>query len=159
MFSMECVRNVTLLKRHFHYDYAFFSFQVREKLSDLRCLCCPDNTASGVWFASGRGLRFVQILNLISYLGSRVQIFFLILNTVRSRFSESRMFEFPLRPSLCAAVKVVSDEFRIQLKCVSLRSHVSLFSGITVLPSNRFLCSLCNAILTHVPLNTMCISH
>ena len=54
-------------------------------------------------------------------------------NTVRSRFSESRFFEIPFRPSLCAAVKVVSDEYIIHLKCVSLRARLSLFSGITAL--------------------------
>ena len=62
-----------VLKKLSNYDYVFFSFQVREKLSDLRCACCPDNTASGVWFASGGGLRFVQILSLISYLGFHVE--------------------------------------------------------------------------------------
>jgi hypothetical protein len=73
MFYVQCSHDVTLFKILLRYEYAFFSFQVRERLSQLRCGCCPDNTVNVVWLVSGGGLRFVQILNIIACLGSRAQ--------------------------------------------------------------------------------------
>ena len=64
---------------------------------------------------------------------------YLIFNTVQSRFNKSRLFEFSFRPSRFAAVKVISDEYRIYMKLVSLHAHVSLVSIIPTIPSNRLL--------------------